>query len=132
MTTALDSSALLAVFCGEASAHRWLNLLIEARRQGPLVVCDVVYAEVAPLFRGESELRATLDQLGAAFETTSPQAAFRAGEIFRAYRAAGGQRTHLIPDFLIAAHALLHADRLAASDRGYLRGYYPDLKLLQP
>ena len=38
----------------------------------------------------------------------------------------------MIPDFLIAAHAQVQANQLAASDRGYLRRYFPDLALLQP
>lgn len=41
-------------------------------------------------------------------------------------------RRHLIPDFLIAAHAQTQADCLAARDRGYLRNYFPDLALLDP
>lgn len=36
----------------------------------------------------------------------------------------------LIPDFLIAAHAQIDCDRLAAADRGYLRRYFPELSLL--
>jgi len=47
------------------------------------------------------------------------------------YRRSGGPREHLIPDFLIAAHAMVHADRLAATDRGYLSRWFNDLKLLE-
>jgi predicted nucleic acid-binding protein len=38
----------------------------------------------------------------------------------------------MVPDFLIGAHASLQADRLAAADRGYLRRYFPTLRLLHP
>lgn len=51
---------------------------------------------------------------------------------FLRYRREGGPRHYLIPDFLVAAHARIQADRLAATDRGYLRRYFPSLALLSP
>ena len=74
---------------------------------------------------------------GAGFESIqvfldaiTPEAAFLAGQTFVRYRRDGGPREHLIPDFIIAAHATVQADRLAAVDRGYLRSYFPGLKIL--
>lgn len=55
-----------------------------------------------------------------------------AGKIFRQYRRDGGPREHLVPDFLIGAHARRQADRIAAIDRGYLRRYFPGLKVVRP
>ncbi len=132
MKTAIDTSALLAIFKAEATAEAWLNVLIDARRAGRLVICDVVYAELTPLFDSANALQATLNRLGIVYEPVTEAAAWRAGDTFRAYRKAGGPREHLIPDFLVGAHALVQADRLAAVDRGYLRKYFSKLKLLKP
>lgn len=132
MKTAIDSSALLAIFNDEPDGPSWLELLMKVRREGQLVICDVVYAEVAPAFPSESDLKAALRRLGASFEPLSPTASWRAGVAFRSYRDSGGPREHLLPDFLIGAHAHCRADRLAALDRGYLRRYFTGLPILQP
>jgi hypothetical protein len=130
--TAVDSSVLLAIFNDEPGARAWLKCLIDARREGQLVICDAAYAEVAPAFAAESELQEALSKLGVSFDAITPASAWKAGVSFRDYRDAGGPRKRLIPDFLIAAHALMQADRLAAADRGYLRGYFAELPLLAP
>lgn len=130
--TAVDSSVLHSIFNGEADSSDWMRLLIQARREGQLVVCDIVYAELSPAFTSETALQEALSKLGVSFDSVAPTAAWQAGVAFRSYRDAGGPREHLIPDFLIAAHAKLQADRLAAEDRGYLRRYFAGLVLLHP
>ncbi len=109
-----------------------MDLLVAARRDLNLVVCEIVVAEIAPLFRTVAELTAPLESLGVEYEAIEPETAFLAGEIFRRYRREGGPRSHLIPDFLVGAHASNQAGGPAARDRGYLRRYFPHLRLLSP
>jgi predicted nucleic acid-binding protein len=97
-----------------------------------LVLCEIVYAEVAPAFESRAELDNVLADLGAHLDPIGAEAAWLAGQTFKRYRAKGGPREHLVPDFLIAAHAKVQADHLAAKDRGYLRRYFPDLAVLRP
>ena len=74
--------------------------------------------------------REQFEMLGIAYDPISTESAWLAGQTFLDYRRQKGTRDHLIPDFLIAAHASLQADRIAALDRGYLRRYFPKLPFL--
>lgn len=132
MTTAVDSSALLAILKGETAAEAWLAVLESASTQGPLVICETVAVEISPLFTKADDLMEFLGSFALHLVPATPLTCWEAGRRFARYRQARGPREHLIPDFLIAAHALHHADRLAASDRGFLRAYFNDLTLLQP
>jgi predicted nucleic acid-binding protein len=128
MRTAFDFSVLWSIFRGESDARAWVDLLVAARRESGLIVCDAVFAEIAPLFRDLEDLNSRLESLGV--EYIDRASAFAAGEIFKTYRQEGGPRVHLIPDFLVGAHALYQAGCLAARDRGCLRRYFPQLRIL--
>jgi predicted nucleic acid-binding protein len=132
MTTALDSSVLWAIVLGEPGHEKWIRTLMVAASEGPLILSPVAFAELAPSTENHSALLGLLARMAIAYEPISPAAAHLAGSTFKRYRQAGGPRQHLVPDFLIAAHAQVHAHRLAAMDRGYLRRWFPALKLLKP
>ncbi|PYI88002.1 MAG: hypothetical protein DME26_04375 [Verrucomicrobia bacterium] len=107
-------------------------MLAEAHGDGDLVICDVVAAEYFAVLLHEDKFRETLAALGLSFSGTSLESAQLAGSIFKQYRREGGPREHLIPDFLIGAHAQTQANRIAAIDCGYLRRYFPRLRVLKP
>lgn len=132
MVTAVDSSVLIALDKREPDSEEWFELLLSARSAGQLVVCDVVVAEVSSLFADSRDFIAFLRDLHINFDPVGPEAAIEAGRLFRAYRRTGGPRLHLIPDFLIGAHAVHQADQLAAADRGYLRRHFPRLNVVAP
>jgi len=132
MTTALDSSVLWAIIKQEEGHEAWLHTLMTAASEGPLIISPIAFAELAPSTTDEAELTEFLSQLAIGYSDISPSAAHLAGQTFKRYRKAGGPRQHLVPDFVIAAHAQTEADRLAAIDRGYVRQWFPNLRLLTP
>ena len=130
MITAIDSSVLWAIIKKEETSEAWCEALLVAAAEGALIISPVAFAELAPSASNSVALMDFLNRLSISYEPISCEAAFLAGETFKAYRKAGGPRQHLVPDFLIAAHAQIRADRLAATDRGYLRKWFSDLPLL--
>jgi predicted nucleic acid-binding protein len=62
-----------------------------------------------------------------------PRAAlFLAGKAFLRYRAAGGARTGVLPDFFIGAHAAIKAVPLLTRDAQRYRTYFPSLVVIAP
>jgi predicted nucleic acid-binding protein len=129
---AVDTSVLLAIFKGEARGELWLETLRSAAEAASLLVSSIVLAEVRSFFPSDDACRKVLRDLDLKHSPLTEEAALLAGKIFRSYRNEGGLRTTILPDFLVAAHAATQAVSLATEDRGYLRAYYPSIRLLTP
>lgn len=133
MITAVDTSVLLDVFFddpqfGQASA----DALRRCLREGALQVCPVVWAEVRAAFEDEETFQRTFAALGVSYAGFSAEAATLSGEIWQAYRRAGGKRERIMADFLIGAHALRQCERLLTRDAGFFRGYFAGLPIVSP
>ena len=132
MRTAFDSSVILLLQKREAGWEAWRDVLTRAATEGPLLLCPIVFSECSIGFPSAEVARQQFESIQLHYDPIAPEAAYLAGQTFLRYRQEGGPRQHLIPDFLIAAHASVQADRFAAIDRGYLRRYFPSLALLTP
>ena len=132
MATAIDSSVLLDVLLADPQHAETSELALrKAAAEGGLIICEVVVAEIAPVLAGAS-IHEFLSDWQIKFVPSSLESAVLAGEMFRRYLERGGKRGRVVPDFLIAAHAQLHAEALLARDRGYYRDYFQKLNLREP
>ncbi|MEO8835314.1 MAG: type II toxin-antitoxin system VapC family toxin [Caldimonas sp.] len=135
---AVDSSVVVDLLGGDASAEAAEDALRRALALGPVVVSDVVVAEVGAGLGYGSDLVETLEDAGILYSQTELRSAIRAGEMQRRYKQRLGSDSRSpsarrsVPDFLIGAHALLQCSALITRDEGFFRDYFKGLRVIVP
>jgi predicted nucleic acid-binding protein len=130
---AIDSSVIIDLLADDPQCAEGAEAsLRQSLAAGPVVVCDVVLAEVTTALADGSAALEVLESIGIAFLPAESKAALRAGEMQRRYRQRGGRRERTIPDFLVGAHALLQCDALITRDAAFFRDYFKGLKVIVP
>lgn len=136
MRTALDSNVVSSLWSGEQSADRINRELVEARARGGLVMCAPVFVELMahPLAK-DGVLKRFLIETDIAVDFDLEEKVWRkAASGFAAYaqrrrRSGGDSPKRLLVDYIIAAHALLHADQLMTLDPHRYTLDFPQLRL---
>jgi predicted nucleic acid-binding protein len=134
MTTAVDANVLIDVI-GRANnfTPRAIAALDASLQSGALVVCPIVVAETAAYFPSGQALHSAFDSMHLEMRAFGWADLHRAGEAYAVYcRRSREPRKRMLADFLVAAHAVIHADVLLTRDRGYYRTYFSELRLLEP
>jgi predicted nucleic acid-binding protein len=129
---AVDSSVLIEILIGAPQAEGAEAALRSALARGPVMVCDVVVAEVCSSLRDGDQAMQVLEDMGIRYAGVETKSAIRAGEMQRRYRARGGTRARTVPDFIVGAHALLQCNALITRDAGFFRDYFKGLKVIVP
>ncbi|TDW20874.1 hypothetical protein EV128_12337 [Rhizobium azibense] len=131
--TLVDTNVLLDVVTDDPAWADWSIAQLEAASlDGPLLIDDTVYAELAVRYDRIEELEAFLDEAGLEMTAMPRAALFLAGKIFTQYRRAGGSKTGVLPDFFIGAHAAVSQLPLLTRDLGRYRTYFPSVTLITP
>ena len=131
--TLVDSNILLDVITAGQRWAAWSEHQLErAALNGPLVINDVIYAEVSARYSAYETLDRLLEDNAIALAPMPRPALFLAGKIFIRYRRAGGVRTGVLPDFFIGAHAAVEGISLLTRDTQRYRTYFPTVTLISP
>lgn len=129
---AVDSPVLVELLSDAEHADAAESALRDALGRGPVVVCDVVIAEVCSSLRDGDQALQALEEMGIGYSVVEQRAAVRAGEMLRRYRARGGGRQRSAPDFIVGAHALLQCEALITKDAAFFRDYFKGLRIISP
>ncbi|MBA7603378.1 hypothetical protein ES703_10486 [subsurface metagenome] len=152
MISAIDTNILLDILIpDEKYAISSKNLIEKSKEKGKLLICEIVYSELASQFPSSEDLELFLNDTGIQLQLSSMASLSIAGERWKEYAARESQalqcavcgkkisincpycdntvsyRQHLISDFIIGANALVHADVLLSRDRGYYKTYFKEL-----
>lgn len=155
MITAVDTNIILDILIpDDPFAESSKRLLDRHLSEGTLMLCEVVYSELAAHFPFEADLKKFLAETGMRMVSSNEKSLYIAGSRWAEYagnanknqfscicgnafavtcpncKAAITKRLHVLADFLIGAHALVHADCILSRDLGVYKTYFKDLKVI--
>ena len=152
MRAAVDTNILLDILIVDKKHFADSKNVIDAYiGQGQLIISEVVYAELACQFASESELKDFLATTSIKLVHSNEKALALAGERWKGYskrkkkelqcsecgkfvtlhcehcNSIISSRQRMVSDFIIGAHALIHAELLLSRDRGFYKTYFKDI-----
>lgn len=156
MITAVDTNIILDILIPDEPFNESSKRLLDQHlSKGKLIICEIVFAELASRFPSEEELRLFLTDTGmelvysnekslyvagmrwAKYARKSSKNRFTCGKCGHAFdvtcprcSAALTKRLHFLGDFLIGAHAFVQADCILSRDLGIYKMYFSDLNLV--
>jgi len=128
-----DSCVLIDVIEDDHVWREWSqSALDEWARRGPVCINPVVYAELSPDYDSPAALDNLLERAGIEYREMPREALFLAALAHQDYRRRGGERSGVLPDFFIGAHARVMNVPLLTRDPRRFRAAFPDLVLVTP
>ena len=155
MISAIDTNILLDILIPDQThMEKSKQFLEKSLEKGQLIICEIVYAELASQFSLIQDLDIFLSETGITLINSNSKALSLAGGRWSNYAKHRGKgmtcpacgkkveptcqhcgsaipaRHRILSDFIIGAHALVHADLLISRDRGIYKTYFKDLKII--
>jgi len=133
VTTLIDTNVLLDLMTDDPVWADWSTQQLEsASLRGPLMINDVVYAELSIGYERIEALDEAVSQMGLLVERLPASALFLAGKAFLSYRRTATTKGGILPDFFIGAHAAILGIPLLTRDVKRYNRYFSGLELISP
>lgn len=131
--TLIDSNVLLDLLTDDPRWSAWSASAIEtAGVDGPLLINDIVYAELSVGFPGIEELDRFVADTGLEITPMPRAALYLAAKTHLRYRQSGGTRASVLPDFFIGAQAAVLGIPVLTRDATRFRTYFPTVEIVSP
>jgi predicted nucleic acid-binding protein len=129
----VDTNVLLDIVGDDPYWFEWsISALDDAQLRAPLFINDVVYAELSVRYDSIVHVDEFLSGAGIGVAEMPRAALFLAGKAYARYKASGGARPSVLPDFFIGAHAATLRTPLITRDTKRYRTYFPTVELIAP
>ena len=129
----VDTNVLVDVLVNDPEWADWSTSQLRAQSQiHRLIINPIIYAELSLTFSSVEALdRVLADMVLPVVEVPKP-ALFLAGKAFVQYRRRGGQKSNVVADFFIGAHAAVARLPVLTRDAQRYHSYFPSVRLVTP
>lgn len=129
----VDTNVLIDILEDDPEWADWsIEQLRTQSKIHKLAINPVIYAELSLTFATVEALDETIDNLGLKILDIPRPALFLAGKAFVRYRRQGGNKSNVLADFFIGAHAAVLDFPLLTRDARRYQNYFPSVKLITP
>lgn len=131
--TLVDTNVLLDLVTNDVRFVEWsISQLEAASLKGPLIINDVIYAELSVRYETIESLGKFIELAALSHDPIPREALFLAGKAFQKYRRSGGIRMAVLPDFYLGAHAAVLELPILTRDEARYQTYFPTVSLISP
>ena len=128
----VDTNVILDVITDDPDWSDWSLSQLELNESRGLAVNPAIYAELCYGFSSPREVDDLLRRFALAYQETPRLGLFKAAKAYARYRQRGGNRTNVLPDFIIGGHAEATGLILLTRDSARFRNYFPSVRLVCP
>lgn len=129
----VDTNVLLDVLEDDPDWAEWSIRQLRALSQvNALRINPIIYAELSLAFESLSRLDRAIAGMQIGYDEIPRAGLFLAGRAFVRYRREGGQKSNVLPDFLVGAHAAVAGCRVLTRDPRRYRHYFPTVEVIAP